>query len=96
MNAFLVFSEGRCECMHDMLCCVNLNTSLIAVYLNFGGENLPTNSYVSISQLGNTTDTALVCRTDQSGDSGGGWFNPSGTMVEFNANSSQGFYTQYN
>ena len=70
-----------------------LSLAHTAVYLNFGGENLPTNGYVSISQLGNTTDTALVCRTDQSGDGGGGWFNPSGAMLEFNTNSSQGFYT---
>ena len=55
--------------------------------------NLPTNSYVTISQLGNSTDNALVCRTDQSGDGGGGWFNPSGAMVEFNSVSSQGFYS---
>ena len=64
-----------------------------AVYLNFGGMNLPTNGYVTISQLGNSTNNTLVCRTDQSGDGGGGWFNPSGTMVEFNSNSSQGFYS---
>ena len=69
-----------------------------AVYLNFGGENLPTHSYVAISELGTTEDTALVCRTDQAnccnGDIiEGGWFNPDGTMVEFNANSSQGFYS---
>ena len=68
------------------------------MYLNFGGENLPTHGYVAISQLGTTEDTALVCRTDQAnccdgGNIEGGWFNPNGTMVEFNANSSQGFYS---
>ena len=66
------------------------------MYLNFGGENLPTHGYVAISQLGTTEDTALVCRTDQTSDGDnteGGWFNPNGTMVEFNANSSQGFYS---
>ena len=64
------------------------------MYLSFGGENLLTNDYVAISQLGSTEETALACRTDQtSGDSTGGWFNPNGTMVEFNANSSQGFYS---
>ena len=63
------------------------------MYLNFGGENLPTHGYVAISQLENT-DTALVCRTDRAGgDSDAGWFNPNGTMIEFNANSSQGFYS---
>ena len=66
------------------------------MYLNFGGENLPTHGYVAISELGTTEDTALVCRTDQTSDEDnteGGWFNPNGTMVEFNANSSQGFYS---
>ena len=63
------------------------------MYLNFGGENLPTNSYVTIDQLGNSTDSALVCRTDQSGDGTAGWINPNGTLVEFNSNSSQGFYS---
>ena len=90
-----------------MLFCVNLNVFReipfpapphTAVYLNFGGENLPTHGYVAISQLGTTEDTALVCRTDQAnccdgGNIEGGWFNPNGTMVEFNANSSQGFYS---
>ena len=68
------------------------------MYLNFGGENLPTNGYVAISALGSTEDTALVCRTDQpdccEGDNiTGGWFNPNGTMIEFDASSSQGFYS---
>ena len=67
------------------------------MYLNFGGENFPTHGYVAISELGTTEDTALVCRTDQAnccdGDNiEGGWFNPNGTMVEFN-DSSQGFYS---
>ena len=62
-----------------------------AVYLNFGGMNLPNNGYVTISRLGDSTDTGLVCRTDQSGDAGGGWFNPSGAMLDF-SNSSKGFF----
>ena len=75
-----------------------LFSACTAVYLNFGGENLPTNGYVAISELGSTEDTALVCRTDQTnccdGDSiDGGWFDPDGTMVELNADSSQGFYS---
>ena len=48
---------------------------ITAVYLNFGGENLPTNGLVNISQLGNSTETGLVCSTDQSVDgtpAGGG------------------------
>ena len=71
-------------------CCV---LCYAAVYLNFGGENLPTNGYVAISQLGNTTEAALICRTDQPGDGTGHWFNPNGTRVDFNSNSSEGFYT---
>ena len=65
--------------------------STTAVYLSFGGMNLPNNGYVTISQLGNTTDTGLVCRTDQSGDVGGGWFNPSGDMLGFSSEA-EGFY----
>ena len=68
-----------------------LYNSTTAVYLSFGGMNLPNNGYVTISQLGNTTDTGLVCRTDQSGDAGGGWFNPSGDMLGFSSEA-EGFY----
>ena len=60
------------------------------MYFNFGGINLPSNDYVTISQLGNDTNTGLVCRTDQSGDSSGSWFNPSGSVVD--SSSSAGFY----
>ena len=63
------------------------------MYLHFHGENLPTNGYVTISQLGNSTDSALVCRTDQSGDGAGCWFNPNGIMLNFSSNSSEGFYS---
>ncbi|CAI8037924.1 Receptor-type tyrosine-protein phosphatase F [Geodia barretti] len=62
------------------------------VYLNFGGMNLPTNGLVNISQLGNSTDTGLVCSTDQSTDGTptGGWFNSDGTMLS--TSSSEGFF----
>ena len=60
------------------------------MYLTFGGMNLPSNDYVTISQLGSDTDTGLVCRTDQSGDGSGSWFNPSGTVVD--SSSSEGFF----
>ena len=65
---------------------------ITAVYLNFGGENLPTNGLVNISQLGNSTETGLVCSTDQSvdGTPAGGWFNPDGTMLT--TSSSEGFF----
>ena len=52
--------------------------------------NLPSNDYVTITQLGSDTDTGLVCRTDQSGDGSSSWFNPSGTVV--GPSSSEGFY----
>ena len=60
------------------------------MYLNFGGMSLLYNDYVTISQLGSDTDTGLVCRTDQSGDGSGSWFNPSGTVV--GSSSSEGFF----
>ena len=65
------------------------------MYLNFGGENLPTNGYVAISELGTTEGTGLVCRTNRPREDGidGGWLSPSGTMIEFNPQSSQGFYS---
>ena len=52
--------------------------------------NLPSNDYITISQLGNSTDTGLVCRTDQSGDGSGNWFKPSGSVMD--SSSSEGFY----
>ena len=61
-----------------------------AMFLNFRGVNLPTNGFVNISQLGNSTDTGLVCSTDQSGNGAAGWFNPDGSMLE--SSSSEGFY----
>ena len=68
-----------------------LFNSTTAVYLSFGGMNLPNNGYVTISQLGNTTDNGLACRTDQSGDADGHWFNPSGDMLGFSSED-EGFY----
>ena len=68
-----------------------LFNSTTAVYLSFGGMNLPNNGYVTISQLGNSTDTGLACRTDQSGDADGRWFNPSGDMLGFSSEA-EGFY----
>ena len=60
------------------------------MFLNFRGVNLPTNGFVNISQLGNSSDTGLVCSTDQSGNGEAGWFNPDGSMLE--SSSSEGFY----
>ena len=65
---------------------------ITAVYLNFGGMNLPTNGLVNISQLGNSIGTGLICSTDQSADGtpAGGWFNPDGSMLS--SSSSEGFF----
>ena len=63
-----------------------------SLYLSFGVENLPTNDFVNIRQLGNSTDTGLVCSTDQSTDGTptGGWFNPNGAMLS--SSSSEVFF----
>ena len=65
---------------------------ITAVYLSIGAENLPTNGFVNIRQLDNSTDTGLACSTDQSTDGTptGEWFNPDGTMLSFS--SSEGFF----
>ena len=61
-----------------------------AVFLNFGGMNLLTNGFVNISQLGDSTDTGLVCSTDQSGDEAASWQSPDGTTL--NSTSTEGFF----
>ena len=91
----------KCTCKHLPTCThrfvqpLSLKipiTFFTAVYLNFGGMNLPKNGYMTISQLGSDTDTGLVCRTDQSGDSSGSWFNPSGTKMDGDSSICDGFY----
>ena len=47
---------------------------------------------MNISEVGNSNETALVCRIDQFGDGTGHWLNPNGTIVDSNFNSSEGFY----
>ena len=79
------------------LCKLNTCPDHTAVFLNFNGENLPTNGYVAISALG-TDEVALVCRTNQpgccsEGNITGGWFDPNGSMIEFDSSSAQGFYS---
>lgn len=60
-----------------------------AVYLAIGGENLPNHAYVLLNQLGNSTDSALVCKTDTSTtDSNGNWFDPLGAAIANNSNES--------
>ena len=72
-------------------CCLkNLSCPHTAVYLQFGGMNLPTNGFVSISQLGNSPDTRLVCSTDQSGDGAAVWQSPDGTTLS--STSTEGFF----
>ena len=60
------------------------------MFLNFGGMNLVTNGFVIISQLGNSTDTGLVCSTDQSGDGAAAWQSPDGATL--NSTSTEGFF----
>ena len=64
-----------------------------AVYLSIGGENLPNHDYVVLDRLGNSTESALVCRTDQTtAASGGTWLNPRGGDG-IGTNNMEEFYT---
>ena len=55
------------------------------VYLSLNGDNIPNHGYVVISNIGNTSDTALLCNTnylpDDGGNSGGDWYAPDGTRL---------------
>ena len=49
-------------------------------------------SLVVVFQLGSDMDTGLVCRIDQASDGNSHWFNPSGTVVNFDSSNSEGVY----
>ena len=56
------------------------------MYLSLNGTFISSHSYVLISDIGSTDDTALICNTDRpppynGRHSGGEWFTPDGTRV---------------
>ena len=55
------------------------------MYLSLNGEIIRNHSYVYISDIGSTDNTALLCITNRpptgSTHSGGDWFAPGGTKV---------------
>ena len=58
----------------------------IGVYLSLSGKIIPNHGYVNISDIGSTTDTALLCYTNLppppgEADSGGDWFAPDGMVL---------------
>ena len=52
------------------------------MYLSLNGDNIPNHGYVVISNIGTTSDTALLCNTNYlpSGN-GGSWYVPDGSTV---------------
>ena len=59
------------------------------MYLSLNGEIIPVNGYVLISNIGSNDESALLCHTNRlpsPGDninSGGNWFAPNGTRVNY-------------
>ena len=54
------------------------------MYLSLNGRIIPNNSYVTISDIGTSNDSALLCHTNRpasGGNSGGNWYSPVGTRV---------------
>ena len=65
-------------------------------YLNLNDVIIPNHGYMAISDIGSTDDTALICYTnhsppDNATHSGGDWFSPEQTVVDFSGNSVPGF-----
>ena len=60
------------------------------VYLSLNDDIIPNNGYVVISDIGSTDDTALICHTNHpatvnnNAHSGGHWFAPDDTIVDYN------------
>ena len=66
------------------------------MYLSLNDDIIPNHGYVVISNIGSTDDTALICHTnrpplDSVAHSGGDWFAPDGTIVDFSGNVVPGF-----
>ena len=54
------------------------------VYLSLNGVIIPNYGYVTISDIGTTDDSALVCHTNcpaNGTNSGGDWYGPNGNRV---------------
>ena len=58
------------------------------MYLSLNGDIIPNHGYVTISDIGSTDDTALICHTNRPATffsfnthSGGRWIRPSGRTV---------------
>ena len=70
---------------------------LTVVYLSLNDDIISNHGYVVISDIGSTDDTALICHTNRpatlnnNADSGGNWFGPDETRVDFNGNNVPGF-----
>ena len=62
--------------------------NITGVYLTLSGDNIPNHGYVVIHDIGNTSESALVCNTnylpDGGGHSGGLWYGSDGQTVGTN------------
>ena len=67
------------------------------MYLRVNDDIIPNHGYVVFSDIGSTDDTALICHTSHpppvngNANSGGDWFAPNGTLVDFGGKSVAGF-----
>ena len=54
------------------------------MYASLNGDIIPNHDYVLISDIGSTSDMALICHTNRpaSINSGGDWFGPNNTRVD--------------
>ena len=65
------------------------------MYLSLNGTIIPNHGYVDISDIGPTTDTALLCYTNRppppgKADSGGDWLGPDGMVLNKNSDIERG------
>ena len=59
------------------------------MYASLNSDIIPNHDYVLISDIGSTSDTALICHTNRPAsinnfNSGGDWFGPNNTRVNSN------------
>ena len=59
------------------------------MYITLNDVIIPNHGYVTISDIGTTNDSALICHTNRpasGGNSGGDWYGPHGNKVSGNRN----------
>ena len=69
------------------------------MYASLNDDIIPNHDYVLISDIGSTSDTALICHTNRPAsidmygntNSGGDWFSPENTAIDYYGASVMGF-----